>query len=418
MIGMAPTLAEALLERLRGWEGEMTALLAELAAAESPSLVPEAQGPVLDLLGRVLAEAGLRVRRLAGRRSGGQLFAVPAADARPRRRPAQLLLGHCDTVWPLGTLAAMPVERRDGRLHGPGVFDMKGGLVQGVFALRALRELAAEPPALPLFFVTSDEEVGSGESRRRLRLLARHVRRVFVLEPPLGPGGALKTGRKGFARFTVTVRGRAAHAGLDPEKGASAILELAHVIQRLDALADPARGISVNVGLVSGGVRANVVAPEARAEVDIRILRAQDLAAVERELRGLAPAVPGTSIEVAGGIDRPPLEPTPGNVALWRQAERAARDLGIRLGSSTVGGASDGNITSLYAPTLDGLGAVGDGAHAAHEHVELARMPERAALLALLLLAPLDNGTPEGGAPVGEPAGGTLGTGSFPVGTE
>jgi glutamate carboxypeptidase len=401
---LPPSPADAILDHLRRQEGEMAGLLADLARLESPSVVPASQGPVLDRLAGELRALGMRVRRLRGKASGGHLFAAPPrppagpsdrrAPAGPRL-PAQLLLGHCDTVWPLGMLATMPVETRDGRLYGPGVYDMKGGLVQALFALRALRELRLEPPAVPLLFVNSDEEIGSGESTRWVRLLARRVRRVFVLEPSLGPEGRLKTGRKGVGQFVVTVRGRAAHAGLEPERGASAVLELSHVIQRLHAMADPARGIAVNVGVVSGGLRGNVVPPEARAEVDVRVLWEEDTPALEAAIRGLAPTLPGTRLEVSGAIDRPPLIATPANLALWRTAEAAARQLGLPLGHGTAGGASDGNTTSRTTATLDGLGAVGGGAHSVDEHVELARMPERAALLALLLLAPVEEAAAE-----------------------
>ena len=399
----------------------MAGLLADLARLESPSVVPASQGPVLDRLASELRAVGLRVRRLRGKTSGGCLLAAPprrssilplrAPHALPapadspapgcRRRPAQLLLGHCDTVWPLGMLATMPVETRGGRLYGPGVYDMKAGLVQAIFALRALREVRLEPPAAPLLFVNSDEETGSGDSTRWVRLLARRVRRVFVLEPSLGPEGRLKTGRKGVGQFLVTVRGRAAHAGLEPERGASAVLELSHVIQRLHALANPARGIAINVGVVSGGLRGNVVPPEARAEVDVRVLWEEDAPALEAAIRGLTPTVPGTRLAVTGAIDRPPLTATPANHVLWQTAEAAARQLGLVLGHGTAGGASDGNTTSRITATLDGLGAVGGGAHSLDEHVELARMPERAALLALLLLAPL---APEADSPETEAA--------------
>ena len=383
----------------------MADLLAELARLESPSVVPAAQTPVLDRLEAELrAVGGLRVRRLRGKTSGGQLYAsaappggLAAKQAAPGRRaprPAQLLLGHCDTVWPLGMLGEMPVERRDGKLYGPGVYDMKAGLVQGVFALRALRELRLEPPAAPVMLINSDEEIGSGDSVRRIRRLARCMHRVFVLEPSLGPEGKLKTGRKGVGQFIVTVRGRAAHAGLEPERGASAVLELSNVIRRLYALADPGRGVTINVGVVAGGLRGNVVAPEARAEVDVRVLWEDDAPVLEAAIRGLAAVTPGTRLEVTGAIDRPPLIATPANLGLWRTAEAAARELGVALGHGTAGGASDGNTTSLLTATLDGLGAVGGGAHSLDEHVEVARMPERAALLALLLLAPLAPASP------------------------
>lgn len=376
---------ESILDHLRGRRDEMLALLRELTLLESPSRVPEAQEPLFVRLAGAFEEVGLRPRRLRGKTSGGQLFAAPPHP----RKPGQLLVGHCDTVWPVGTLERMPVEVRDGRLYGPGTYDMKAGLVQGIFALRALRDLGLDPPLAPAFFVNSDEELGSLESADRVRRLARRVKRVFVLEPSLGPEGRLKTARKGVWRFRVTVRGRAAHSGLDPEKGASAILALAHLVRDLYALADPDRGITVNVGLIGGGVTFNVVAPEAWAEVDVRVLRGEDGAAFERALRALQPAVPGTSFEVTGGVNRYPLEPNPRNRELWHAAERCARQLGIELDEGTAGGGSDGNFTSQHAATLDGLGAVGDGAHAVHEHVVIDRMPERAALLAGLLLEPV-----------------------------
>jgi glutamate carboxypeptidase len=378
--------ARQVLAHLQARREEMGDLLRALALLESPSLAAETQEPVFARLAAELEAAGLRTRRLRGRRTGGQLWAVPRNRG---RGPGQLLLGHCDTVWPVGSLASMPVDIRDGRLTGPGVYDMKAGLVQGIFALRALRELGLEPDVTPCVFINSDEEIGSFESLPRIERLARRVHRVFVLEPSLGPEGKLKTRRKGSLRFTVRVHGRAAHSGLDPEKGASAILELARVIQRLYDLAEPDRGLTVNVGVVSGGLRRNVVAPEAQAEVDVRVLGWDDALRIEKTVHEMTAVTPGTRLEVTGGIDRPPLEATPGNRVLWEAAKRRAEELGFTLGEGTAGGASDGSLTSRFTPTLDGLGAVGDGAHAVHEHVLLDRMPERAALLALLLLEPV-----------------------------
>lgn len=364
----------------------MTACLESLGRLESPSLDPSSQRPVFDLLSAELSGIGFAVRRLAGWTTGGQLWAVPRD--RPHGRPAQLLLGHCDTVWPLGTLQRMPVRREDGRLYGPGVYDMKAGLVQGIFALQALAALGLQPALTPAVFVNSDEELGSVDCLHRIHRLARRVCRVFVLEPSLGPQGLLKTRRKGSLRFTVRVHGRAAHSGLDPEKGASAVEELARVVTALYAMAAPEQGVTVNVGVVEGGLRANVVAPEARAEVDVRVLTLADAQRLEAAVLALRAQTPGTRLEVSGGIDRPPLEATPGNRRLWSAAARCAAELGIELGEGIAGGASDGSLTSRLVPTLDGLGAVGDGAHAEHEHVVLERMPERAALLALLLLEP------------------------------
>jgi glutamate carboxypeptidase len=383
---MLPSIAQALLAHLRARQSEMVDFLRRLSLLETPSNCPESQGPAFALLAEQLRSAGYRARTLRGKSSGGQLYGVPAQ--RVRRREAQLLLGHIDTVWPRGTLARMPVRIEHGRLSGPGVHDMKGGLTQAVFALSALRELQLDPPATPVMFVNSDEEIYSPDSTRSIRLLARHVVRTFVLEPPLGPEGRLKTFRKGFGRLTVTIHGKAAHAGLEPERGASAIVELAHVILYLQGLSDAGRGITVNVGVVQGGIQSNVVAPEAHAEVDLRVARREDSLAVERAVANLRPSTAGTRLEISGAINRPPLERTPRNREVYEAARAAAQELGIELDEAAVGGGSDGNTTSAYCATLDGLGAVGDGAHADHEFVYVDRLPERAALLAMLLLSP------------------------------
>lgn len=382
-----PARAEALREYLARRSDAMVELLVELVEIESPSDEPEAQHEVQRRLARALEQVGFVARRLPGRATGGLLWARPRA--RSRGTPVQLLLGHSDTVWPVGTLASMPVRVEGERVWGPGAFDMKAGIVQGIFALEALEALGLEPPATPVFLVNSDEEIGSPESRRWIRLVARRSVRAFVLEPALGPDGRLKTARKGTARFQVSVRGKAAHAGLEPEAGASAILELAYVVLTLHALADPARGITVNVGTVRGGTRSNVVAQDAVAEIDVRVCSRADAEEMTRLVRSLRPRTPGTSISVAGGPSVPPLEPTERNRALWLEALAAGARLGIALSEATSGGASDGNTTSPFTATLDGLGAIGDGAHAAHEHVVVEKMSERAALLAELLLAPL-----------------------------
>jgi glutamate carboxypeptidase len=364
---------------------EMTRFLAHLVSLESPTDDPLAQRPVFDFLGEALRRAGMRVSTLPGRSSGGQLYA--ARRQRGQGRPVQLLLGHTDTVWPLGTLANMPVEIRDGKLFGPGAFDMKGGITHIVFALQALHDLGLEPAVEPVVFLNSDEEVGSADSRRYIRLLARAAQRTFVLEPALGPDGCLKTARKGGGRFTVSITGRSAHAGLDPGAGASAIVELAHVIQSLHALNDVDRGITVNVGTIEGGSRPNVIAPSSRAVVDVRVVTHDDAREVEERIARLAPATPNVQVHVEGSIGRPPMEATPRNRALWYLAREAAAAIGMELNEAMAGGASDGNETSQYSATLDGLGSVGAGAHAAHEHVELRHMVPRTTLLALLLLA-------------------------------
>ncbi len=362
----------------------MVQLLSQCASIESPSTVPSTQSPVFELLAIRLSALGFRCRRLNGGNSGGQLLAIPKES--PRATPKQLLLGHVDTVWPIGTLASMPVESQDGCLHGPGVYDMKGGLVQAVFALETLYALGMPPRLTPIFFMNSDEEIGSHESADHIRRLARIVDRAMVMEPSLGPSGQLKTSRKGVGRFIITVLGRAAHAGLNPEKGISAILELSHVVQTLFALNDPDRGITINVGTIDGGMRPNVVAPQSRAEVDVRVRTHQDAAMIEKAIHSIEPTVPGTELKIEGRIGRPPLESTVRNQKLWHRAQEAADALGIELDQGAAGGGSDGNWTSLYTATLDGLGAVGDGAHALNEHVVEEKMPERAALLACLML--------------------------------
>ena len=265
---------------------------------------------------------------------------------------------------------------------------MKAGLIQVVFALKALACLRLEPAVTLVLLVSSDEEIGSCDSAKWIRRLSRSSNRVFVLEPPLGKRGRLKTIRKGVGLFKITITGRAAHAGLEPEAGASAILELSYVIQKLAALNSPRDGITVNVGLIQGGLRPNVVAPESRATVDVRVLHVKDIEFIQHAIHHLESQTAGVELQVEGRIDRAPLEKTPRNAFLWERAQMAAADLEFELEQGTAGGASDGNITSRYTATLDGLGAVGGGAHAQHEFVYADRLPERAALLALLLLDP------------------------------
>jgi glutamate carboxypeptidase len=378
--------AGAILEYLRRQRDAMVGFLERLTLAESPSSDPQSQRAVRALLADAFTELGYKPLMLSGSQSGGQLYARPAGRQRGRAR--QLIVGHYDTVWPLGTLKTMPFEFDGSVVKGPGVFDMKGGLAQLVFAFKALRALSLTATVTPLVFLNSDEEIGSRESTRYIRHLARISNRALVLEPSLGIGGAIKTTRKGVGRYTVTVKGRAAHAGLDPEQGASAILELSFVIQKLFALNDAARGLTVNVGTIDGGLRPNVVAPESRAVIDVRVAAQADAERVDTAIRAIEPETPGIELEIEGRIGRPALEPTPRNRALWQVARVLGRDLGLELTEARAGGGSDGNTTSQYTATLDGLGPVGDGAHAHHEQLDLDLTIERAALLALLLLSP------------------------------
>ncbi|HAC05179.1 MAG TPA: carboxypeptidase [Gemmatimonadetes bacterium] len=382
--------AQSILEYLAGQRDAMVEMLVSLVEKESPTDVVASQAAVQSQLSDALCELGFGVRHVPGRETGGHLFAVP--EHRERGKPAQLLIGHSDTVWPLGTLETMPVVVENGHVRGPGTFDMKAGIVQGIFALRALRELGHQPPATPVWFINSDEETGSPESTRYVRLIAKHVARAFVLEPALGLVGHLKTARKGVGRFVVRVHGKAAHSGLDPTGGASAIHELMHVVQRLHAITDLERGVTVNVGVVRGGSRVNVIAAEAEAEVDVRILSASDGEAIAETIHAMRALTPGTSLEIEGGIQIPPLERTARNRLLWQAAAEAGGRLGMDLTEDISGGGSDGNTTSLYTATLDGLGPRGDGAHANHEHVEIESLVDRAALVAELLMSPVESG--------------------------
>lgn len=377
--------ATALLAAAARRDESMVAQLVTLAQMESPSSDPAAQQPVLDHVEAELSARGARTLRLPGAgRSGGTLVAaMPGATA-----PFQLLIGHSDTVWPHGTTAQRPPAREGDLLHGPGTYDMKAGLVQVLTALDLLAEIGQQPSVTPVVLVNSDEEIGSRESTAAIRALAAAADRAMVLEPSLGPRGALKTARKGLGRYTVTVHGKAAHAGLDPTAGASAILELSSVIQQLFALNDHDRGVTVNVGMVSGGIQPNVIAPESSAVIDVRVLTSEDAETVDAAIRALQPTTPGTSLSVDGGMGRPPLERTERNAALYDQAVAVAADMGLALPEATAGGGSDGNTASQFAPTLDGLGAVGDGAHAEHERVFVPGWVQRTALLAGLLLLP------------------------------
>lgn len=299
-----------------------------------------------------------------------------------------MLLGHFDTVYDLGMLKKMPFKVERGRAYGPGVYDMKAGILMMLHAVTALREVSggALPRPVKIWLVT-DEEVGSESSRRTTERLARQSAAVFVLEPSQGPEGGLKTARKGVGDFTVKVRGVAAHAGVDSGKGQSAIIELAKQIERIAGFAAPKRGITVNPGVIRGGTRTNVIAAEAEVEVDVRVQKMKDAPGLEKRFRALKPFNRKCSLEISGGINRPPMERTEKVVRLFRIAQETAAELGFEVEERSTGGGSDGNFTAaLGVPTLDGLGAVGEGAHADHENVVLAELPKRAALLVGLVL--------------------------------
>jgi glutamate carboxypeptidase len=350
---------------------------------ESPSFNKQAVDRLGEMLAAECSRRGARVHVHRVQEFGNHLQADFAVDS--RARPI-LLLGHMDTVWDVGTLTKMPVREKNGRLYGPGVYDMKSGIVQMIFAVEALRKIRGALPRPVTILLVSDEEVKSATSRPILEKLAIRSEAVLVLEPSAGMKGALKTARKGVGEYKVRVTGCAAHAGLDPQNGHNAIIELARQIERIAAFNDPRRGITVNPGIIRGGTRTNVVAAEAEVEVDARIARLPDASRLDRKFRSLRPFDKVCRLDVSGGINRPPLERKPAVVALFRKAQTVARELGFELGEASVGGGSDGNFTAaLGIPTLDGLGAVGEGAHAINESVLISEIPRRTALLAALI---------------------------------
>ena len=370
------------LEWSRARTGEMAALLEELVAIESPSTDPAGVAELARRVARELEPLGLRVELLPVAGAGPILRAHVPAPAGAGPRPV-MLLGHLDTVWPLGTLAARPVRVEGGRLYGPGAYDMKAGLVVAVFALRALRTRGPLPPVTVFF--TPLEEVDGGPYLAQMEAAMKDAGAVLGFEPAW-PGGAVKTERKGSGSFVVRAHGRAAHAGADLTRGANAILDLAHQALRASALTDLERGLTVNVGVIRGGIRPNVVPDHAEAEFDVRFRTLADGRRAEQAFKALAPVVPGVSLEVIGGVHYPPLERGPHVVAVYEEARRIARDLGLELEEVASGGASEASFAAaLGVPTLDGMGADGDGAHAVDEHVIISSLPERAALAAGLI---------------------------------
>lgn len=363
---------------------DIIALIRELVECESPSDSPADVNRFVELFAeraRDIASAkvfssahyGKHLRlefKLPGRKTGRQILGV----------------GHSDTVWPLGTLKQMPFRKSGGRLWGPGVLDMKSGLVFFVYAARALRDLDVPVPSKVVLFLVSDEEVGSRTSRELTEAEARRSDCVLVLEPGTGLEGKLKTARKGVGNYRIRVEGKASHAGVDFSSGANAILELARQTVKMASFTDLKRGTTVNPGVVSGGTRSNVVAAEARLDVDVRVSRLRDAAPLDRKLRALKPIDRRCQICVEGGLNRPPMERTRAIAKLFNKAGAIASEMGLEVEESATGGGSDGNFTAaLGIPTLDGLGGVGEGAHAVNESILVNRIADRTALLAGLL---------------------------------
>jgi glutamate carboxypeptidase len=377
---------ESLLQWLRPRERAMTRLLFRFVTLETPSTNKNA----VDRFGKVLAaEWKLRDAEISILRQeeSGNHLRVEWNPGRTRTRGQILVLGHLDTVYEMGTLKQHPFRLARGRAYGPGSFDMKGGLVIALFAADALAAARRAPEKRVVFLWTSDEEIGSQTSRAAIEREARRSDAVLVLEPAAGMRGDLKTGRKGVGEIEIVATGRAAHAGLNPEDGINAIDELALQIARISRWTDPRRGITVSAGVIEGGTRVNVVPDRARVAVDLRATRPADMRALERKFRALRPILRGAKLSVHGGFNRPPMERKIA-APLYAKAKALASELGMTLGEAFVGGGSDGNFTAaIGVPTLDGLGAVGGGAHsAADEHVLIGALPERAALLAELLI--------------------------------
>lgn len=359
-------------------------LLQSLVEQETPSHDPDSFTSLISILKREFENLNFTAKHYPGKKSAGQLlFTPPNYDP---KKPFQLILGHCDTVWEKGALADMPFKIENNTVSGPGIYDMKAGITLMIFAIRAINHLGKTPSVQPVFLITTDEEVGSTESKKLILKQAKKAERTLVLEPSLGIEGKIKTRRKGVGQFEIAIKGKPSHAGLAPEEGVSAILGLSHIVQQLFRLNEPEKGISVNVGTIEGGERTNVIAAKSKAAIDVRIPTEADGKRIKKKIFNLEPEIPGIDIEVTGGINRPPLEKKEANKKLWEIIRRLGAELDLDLQEGTSGGASDGNFTNRFSPTIDGLGAVGEGAHAYHEKILLDETLNRNALLVLLLL--------------------------------
>ena len=357
-----------------------------LVEQESMSREAAANHRIAENLGERLAQSGAAVDLISDPKYGSTLRARYTEREDADSTGKQLLVvGHLDTVWPSGTLAARPFRIEDDLAFGPGIFDMKSGVTLAAFAMRAIRDMKRETSRPVTLLMTCDEETGSHFSRELIEEEASRAHAALVLEPPI-PGGTIKTGRKGVGEFELIIRGRPAHAGNDPRAGISAVTELAHQILTINKLSDYERGTTLNVGVVRGGVLSNVIAAEARASIDMRYQTIDEGERITDAMQRLAPALDGARIEVRGGINRPPLVRTAEIGKLFEHAKQLASEIGFELREGTVGGGSDGNfIAALGVPVLDGLGVDGAGAHAEHEHIIISDIPRRAALLTRLI---------------------------------
>lgn len=375
---------------------ELLREIREIVEFETPSTDKAAVDRLGEVLARKLADLGCAVTTIPREGYGdcvvGRWRPSPGGAVPPARGPLPddgrplLLLCHFDTVWSRGTLAERPWRVEGGKAYGPGVFDMKAGLVFSLFALRVLLDLGRTPRRPLLYLFTTDEEIGSPSTRGLIEEHARECAATLCLEPASAPLGAVKTARKGWGRFEMRVTGRSAHAGGAHEQGVNALEELARQIIELHALTDYTRGVTVTVGMAQGGTRPNVIPDLATATIDLRAATRADLEAASAAILARRPKLAGARVEVTGGINRPPFERTGEVVALYRHARGLAGELGFDLPEGSTGGVSDGNFTAaLGVPTIDGIGAFGDGAHALHEHVVIDELPRRCALVARLM---------------------------------
>jgi glutamate carboxypeptidase len=373
----------SIIEFLKNKQGEMLDTLQQIVEKESPTLDKELTDQLADYIGSLFEKlTGGKATIIQNDHYGNHIKGEFGTA-----KEQILILAHYDTVWQKGDIInKIPFKLAGDIAYGPGIFDMKGGLVQGLYALHALKETNERLNKKIVFLITSDEEWGSPSSQKLIEEEAKRSRCVFVLEPGLSEQGALKTARKGVGIFKLQIKGKAAHAGVEPEKGVSAILELSKQVEYLHGLTDYKKGTTVNVNKVSGGTTINVIAAEAEADIDLRVKSQDEFDRIIPLIQNLKPNISGVDLKVVGDVNRPPFERTNQVISLFNTAKKLAKDyLGVSLQEKETGGGSDGNFTAPFAPTLDGLGAVGDGAHALNEHIIISEMPKRSALVALLL---------------------------------
>lgn len=371
-------------ETVKGHQDWFVNRLKKYVEAESPTDDIIQNRKLLHTIAEDFKEMDYQVEWKESVLSAGQIICRPEKS---ELKKDQLLIGHVDTVWPVGTLEKMPWDIDGNVIRGPGVYDMKAGIVMMQMGIKVMKELGLTPNLRPVVMITSDEETGSRDSWDQIETIAKKVNRVLVPEPSMGLEGKIKTERKGSGRYQIKVNGKEAHSGVEPEKGASAIVEMAHIIQKVDELNDYENGISLNVGLISGGKAVNIVPGECSIEVDLRYMKKSDGEVTDEKIKSITPELKETEIMIDGGLRRPPVVKNERNQKLWKLARNCAQELGLSIEEGLSGGGSDGSITSQFTATIDGMGAVGEGAHSPTEKILIDETLERAALLTAMLLA-------------------------------